>query len=62
MPQLNEAFEGRKSVCGRAYNLKGHKGEFFLFFFLSFASLTFLGMMRGDEMEVEPRVKKRGQG
>ena len=41
LPQLYEAFEKWKSVCGRAYYLKGIKGKFFLFFlsFLSIASL-----------------------
>ena len=39
LPQLYEAFEGCKSVCGRAYNLKGIKGKFLFFFsFLSLAS------------------------
>ena len=27
LPQLYEAFEGWKSVCGRAYNLKSIKGK-----------------------------------
>ena len=41
MPQLYEAFEGWKSVCGRAYNFKGIKGKFVLFFlFQTFASFT----------------------
>ena len=40
MPQLYEAFEGWKSVCDRAYNLKEHKGEILCFSsFLSFVSL-----------------------
>ena len=46
LPQLYEAFEGWKSVCGGAYNLKGIERKFLFFFFLSFAS--FLGMMRAD--------------
>ena len=41
LPQLYEAFEGWKSICGRAYNLKGIKG---IFFYCS----SFLGMIRGD--------------
>ena len=28
MPQLYEGLEGWKSVCGRAYNVKGIKGKF----------------------------------
>ena len=52
LPQLYEAFEGWKPVCGRAYNLKGIKGKFSIFLhFLklcfSFTS-SFLGMMRDD--------------
>ena len=31
MPQLYEAFEGWKSVCGRGYNFKGIKGKFYVF-------------------------------
>ena len=38
--QLYEAFEGWRSVSGRAYNLNVIKGNFLFFFsFLSFASL-----------------------
>ena len=32
LPHLYEALEGRKSVCDRAYNLKGIKGKFSGFF------------------------------
>ena len=40
MPQLYETLKGWKSVCRRAYNLKGIKGEIFCFSsFLSFVSL-----------------------
>ena len=39
LPQLYEALEGWKSVCGRAYNLKGI--NLFLFYYNSFH-----GMMR----------------
>ena len=41
LPQLYEACEGWKSVCGRAYNLQGIKGYFMGFFFscLSFGFL-----------------------
>ena len=31
LPQLYEALEGWKSVCGRVYNLKGIKGKFSVF-------------------------------
>ena len=33
LPQIYEAFEGWKSVCDRAYNLKGIKGKFSVFLF-----------------------------
>ena len=46
MPQLYEAFEGWKSICGRAYNLKGIKGKFSVF--LLFYRSSLLGMMRAD--------------
>ena len=39
MPQLYEACEWWKSVCGRAYNLKGIKGKFSVF--LLFLKLCF---------------------
>ena len=32
LPHLYEALEGWKSICGRAYNLKGIKGNCFCFF------------------------------
>ena len=32
MPQLYEACEGWKSICGQAYNLKGIKEMLFFFF------------------------------
>ena len=35
LAQLYEAFEGGKSVCARAYNLKDIKGKFFHFSSLS---------------------------
>ena len=38
LPQLYEACEGWKSVCGRGYNLKGIKGNFSVF-------LLFLGLL-----------------
>ena len=31
LPQLYEVLEGRKSVCDRAYNLKGIKGKIYVF-------------------------------
>ena len=34
LPQLYEAFEGFKSICGQSYNLKGIMGKF------SFSSLS----------------------
>ena len=41
MPKLYEALEDLKSVCGRAYNLKGIKGKVLFFFsFLSCFSST----------------------
>ena len=40
LSQLNEAFEGWKYVCGRAYSLKGIEGKFSVFLLLSFASLS----------------------
>ena len=39
LPQLYEACEGWKSVCGRAYNLKEIKGKFSVF--LLFIKLCF---------------------
>ena len=51
LPQLYEALEGWKSVCGRAYNLKGIKGKFLFFFYCS----SFQGMMRAD-----PTMARRG--
>ena len=52
MPQLYEACEGWKSICGRAYNLKVIKGKlsvFLLFLKLCFFYCSsFLGMMRAD--------------
>ena len=39
LPELYEAFEGWKSVFGRAYSLKGIKGKFFVF--LLFLKLCF---------------------
>ena len=39
LPQLYEAVEEWKSVCGRAYNLKGIKGKFSVF--LHFLKLLF---------------------
>ena len=52
LPQLYEAL-GWKSVCGRAYSLKGLKGKIFFFSFLSYALFffyisSFHGMMRAD--------------
>ena len=46
LPQLYEAFEGWKPICGRAYNLKSIKGKFFVF--LLFYCSSFLGMVRAD--------------
>ena len=50
LPQLFEAFEGWKYVCGRACNSKGIKGKFsvFLLFLELFYCSSFLGMMRAD--------------
>ena len=52
MPQLYEAFEGWKSVCGRAFSLKGIKGKISVFrLFLSlcfFYRSSFHGIMRAD--------------
>ena len=31
MPQLHEALEGWKPVCGQAYNLKDKRGKIFVF-------------------------------
>ena len=31
LPQLYEALEGWKAVCGLAYNLKGIKGKLYVF-------------------------------
>ena len=39
LPQLYEAFERWKSVCGRAYNLKNIKGKYSVF--LIFLKLCF---------------------
>ena len=39
LPQLYEALEGWKSICGRAHNLKGIKGNYLVFF--SFFKLCF---------------------
>ena len=41
MPQVYDACEGWKSICGRAYNLKGIKGKIsvFLLSLKSFVSL-----------------------
>ena len=57
LPQLYEAFEGWKSVCSRAYNLKGIKGKFsvfllFLKFCFSFYCSSFLGLMGVDSAVV----------
>ena len=55
--QLYKALEGWKSVCGRAFNLKGIKGKIFCFsslhkaLFLFYYS-SFNGMMRADSAMV----------
>ena len=50
LPQLYEALEGWKSVCERAYNLKGIKGKIyvcllFLKLLFLFSCTSFHGMM-----------------
>ena len=42
LPQLNEAF-GWKSVCGRAYNLKGIMRKIYFLSFVSFPVAHFMG-------------------
>ena len=50
LPELYEALEGWKSICGRPDNLKGKISVFLLFFKLCFSKYcsSFQGMMRGD--------------